>query len=63
MSKIVVLGASGQLGQMICHKQKELSGSNFDFFSSKELDVTNKKQLFEKLDKGKYTNCIITICC
>lgn len=57
--KVLVTGASGQLGRTL----KELSAKysdkiSFTFTSKSELDVTNKKQLEAIFDNWQYDYCI-----
>lgn len=48
--KYLVAGANGQLGQEVVQLLKELN-KEYVAFDSKQLDITNRKQVFQVLDK------------
>ena len=52
MSKILITGAHGQLGTELCHVLDE-RGLDYDAFGSKELDITNDKQVRTKFNQLK----------
>ncbi|NJB36299.1 dTDP-4-dehydrorhamnose reductase [Croceivirga sp. JEA036] len=56
--RILVTGASGQLGQTIKTMAENYPSFDFDFKSSKQLDITNEAAVAEQLQKGKYDYCI-----
>lgn len=58
MKKILVTGANGQLGQCIQKIAGQYPEIKFDFKSSNELEITDKKALLNAFDQGLYEYCI-----
>lgn len=58
MKHILVTGANGQLGKSIQEIAKNFPDFNFDFKSSKHLDITNAIQAQNIFANGKYDYCI-----
>ena len=59
-NNIIVTGANGQLGSTIKKRHTDYKKYNFFFFTSKELDITNYKELlscFKELDPYAIINC------
>lgn len=58
MKRILVTGASGQLG--LCIKDVSKKHQNLDFFfkNSKELDVSNFEKVFQNFKNGNFDYCI-----
>ena len=48
MSKILITGAHGQLGTELCHLLDE-RGIEYDAFNSKQMDITDKAVVDEKV--------------
>lgn len=60
MSKIAVLGAGGQLGQSLKAQVKsDTSAENWDFYSSTQLDITNKYAVQNLISSKKKYDYII----
>ncbi|MCR9226393.1 MAG: dTDP-4-dehydrorhamnose reductase [Flavobacteriaceae bacterium] len=58
MKKILVTGASGQLGLALLEHAHDLPEFFFDFKTSGELDITQLSELDEIFRKGGYDYCI-----
>lgn len=58
MSKILVTGSGGQLGQTIKEHSNNLENHIFDFKDSSDLDITNPNRLQEAFEEGNYDYCI-----
>jgi len=58
MKRILVTGSNGQLGQCFQKLSKEYKDLQFDFFDSKELNITNESQIQNVFSKSKYEYCI-----
>lgn len=56
--KIIVLGANGQLGTCIREFVKDYLNFEFYFFSSRELDITLKKQVLDVFVQNDFDYCI-----
>ncbi|MBO0320991.1 dTDP-4-dehydrorhamnose reductase [Muricauda sp. CAU 1633] len=56
--RILVTGSSGQLGQTIQEYAYNRSDFFFDFKSSNELDITERKELYDVFQDGNYDFCI-----
>ncbi|WP_111683201.1 dTDP-4-dehydrorhamnose reductase [Winogradskyella tangerina] len=57
MKSVAVLGASGQLGQTLNYLVKDADGS-FQFFSSDEVDITDKSSIENTFQKNQFDFCI-----
>ena len=58
MSRIIVTGAGGQLGQSIQKIAIRYGELFFDFKGSREMDITEEEQVRKVFKKGKYDYCI-----
>ena len=58
MKRILVTGASGQLGLSIQKIHKKYADLDFVFVNSKELDITNLKMIQEILESNHFDFCI-----
>lgn len=58
MSKTLVTGSAGQLGQTIMELVKKANDSRFAFLNSSELDITNQMAIKDHFQKGQYSYCI-----
>ena len=58
MKRILVTGASGQLGLSIQNIHKKYTDLDFVFMNSKELDITNLKMVQEILASNHFDFCI-----
>lgn len=58
MVRILVTGSGGQLGLTLEECASGFPEFIFDFKTSKELDITNKKELRVAFQNGKYDFCI-----
>ncbi|WP_108425131.1 dTDP-4-dehydrorhamnose reductase [Flagellimonas amoyensis] len=58
MKRILVTGATGQLGQTIKELSKNMTNMLFDFKSSADLDITDTGKLEETFIKGGFNYCI-----
>jgi dTDP-4-dehydrorhamnose reductase len=58
MSKIVVLGANGQLGTCLKKEAPSYLASSLVFLSSSDLDITDKNAVTHFLAKDNYTFCV-----
>ena len=53
MSKVLIVGASGQMGQSFQHLAKDHPSLSFSFASRKELDITDKASINHVFDLVK----------
>jgi dTDP-4-dehydrorhamnose reductase len=58
MKRVLVTGSNGQLGLCIQELSKTISGHDFVFTTSKELDITDAKAVTEFFSAGHYDFCI-----
>ncbi|MEA1786450.1 dTDP-4-dehydrorhamnose reductase [Arenibacter sp. GZD96] len=58
MKRILVTGASGQLGLSIRDIAPEYRGFEFHFVDYKALDITDYKKVYQILQTGKFHYCI-----
>lgn len=58
MIKVLVTGASGQLGLCIKNKSKSLKNLDFSFLDSTSLDITNNNQIKNVFDTTSFDYCI-----
>ena len=58
MKRILVTGASGQLGLCIQKIHKQYTDLDFVFMNSKELDITNLKMVREVIGLSSFDYCI-----
>lgn len=56
--KVIVVGANGQLGRCIQELVEEYFNFDFYFFSSKELDITLKKEVIDVFVQNNFDYCI-----
>ena len=56
--EVIVLGANGQLGTCIREFVEDYLNFEFLFFSSKELDITLKKQVLDVFVQNNFDYCI-----
>lgn len=56
--KVIVVGANGQLGRCIQDLVEEYLNFEFYFFSSKELDITLKKEVLDVFAQNNFDYCI-----
>ena len=59
MKRILVTGASGQLGLSIQKVHKKYTDLDFVFMNSKELDITNLKMVQEIFGSGHFDFVLI----
>lgn len=57
-NKVIVVGANGQLGRCIQDLVEEYLNFEFYFFSSKELDITLKKEVLDVFAQNNFDYCI-----
>ena len=58
MNRILVTGASGQLGLSVQNIHKKYIDLDFEFMNSKELDITNLKRVQEIFESNHFDYCI-----
>ncbi len=58
MKSILVTGASGQLGRCFQKHSEKYSGWNFQFLSSKQLDISSAENLEKIFSENDYDICI-----
>ena len=58
MKRILVTGASGQLGLSIQNIHRKYTNLDFEFMNSKELDITNLKTVQEIFKSNHFDFCI-----
>ena len=58
MSRVLVTGATGQLGQCIQKISNSFSDFEFEFHDSKTLDITNTKNIATIFSEGGFQFCI-----
>ncbi len=58
MRRVLVTGADGQLGKCIQKISKDFSELEFEFHTSKTLDITDSKNSAEIFSKGNFDYCI-----
>ena len=58
MKRILVTGASGQLGLSIQNIHKKYTNLDFVFMNSKELDITRLKMVEEIFGSNQFDFCI-----
>ena len=58
MIKILVTGAKGQLGWTITQLADKYQECSFEFYDSKQLDITNKEEVEEIIEKSAFDYCI-----
>ena len=58
MKRVLVTGASGQLGMSIQDIRKDFQELEFVFKDRSELDITNKDQVKDAFDSGNFDYCI-----
>ncbi|WP_179021460.1 dTDP-4-dehydrorhamnose reductase [Winogradskyella forsetii] len=57
MKKVIILGSNGQLGQTV-KRFTDIEPGEFQFFSRKELDITDKKSLIGVFKDSGFDYCI-----
>lgn len=58
MTRVLVTGANGQLGQSIQNIASDYPEIDFVFKSSKDMDITNVQEVIEVFENGRYRYCV-----